>query len=111
MARSRQTVTRGGSVGMATRIELVGLLVEPLQEPHGQPLRKLLDGQSLVDIELAGRDPATTTITVWVYPDSFAEFRQLKEYLYGRGFATAARPLPAGHPISGGPQGSRSNAQ
>ncbi len=111
MARSRQTVSRGGSVGMATRIQLVGLLVEPLQEPHGQPLPQVLAGNSLVDIELAGRDPATTTITVWVYPDSFAEFRKLKEYLYSRDFATAARPLPAGHPISGGPQGSRSNAQ
>lgn len=111
MSRNRQTVSRGGSVAMATRMELVGLLIEPLNEPHGQPLSKILGDSSIVDIELAGRDPATTTITVWVYPDSFGDFRQLKEYLYRRGFATAARPLPHDHPITGGPQGSRSTAQ
>lgn len=111
MSRNRQAVSKGGSVGLATRLELVGLLIEPLKEPFGQPMEKVLARSSMVDIELAGRDPATTTITVWVYPDSFAEFRALKEHLYRRGFATAARPLPSDQPIIGGPQGSRSTAQ
>ena len=70
----------------------------------------LVDGKE-IDIELAGRVPGTTTITVWVYPDSFAAFRQLKEHLYAKGYATAARPLPHDKPITGGPGGSRSNAQ
>ena len=96
---------------MATRIQLVGMSVEPLNEPHGQPIQQVLANRSELDIELAGRNPGTTSITVWVYPDSFAAFRQLKEHLYARGFATAARPLPADHLISGGPDGSRSSAQ
>jgi hypothetical protein len=66
---------------------------------------------SLLDIELAGRTPDRTTITVWVYPDSFAEFRRLKEHLYQRGFATAARPLPTDRPIAAGPKGTKSIAQ
>jgi hypothetical protein len=111
MDKNRAMVARGGQVQMATRIQLVGMSVEPLEEPHGQPIQQVLANRSELDIELAGRNPGSTTITVWVYPDSFAAFRQLKEHLYARGFATAARPLPMDHLISGGPDGSRSNAQ
>jgi hypothetical protein len=111
MDKDRAMVARGGQVQMATKIQLVGMSVEPLSEPYGQPIEQVLAGRSELDIELAGRNPASTTITVWVYPDSFAAFRQLKEHLYARGFATAARPLPLDHLISGGPDGSRSSAQ
>jgi len=112
MNKSREMVSQGGQVSSATRIELVGMTIEPLKEPHGQPLESIIAGDgSQLDIELAGRNPDRTTITVWVYPESFGEYRRLKEHLYSRGFATAARPLPTGHPISGGPQGSRSKAQ
>jgi hypothetical protein len=116
MERSRTTVNRGGSVGMALRMEMTGMTIKPVSEPAGEPLADVLAAANagqhmMLDVELAGRDPATTTVTVWVYPDSFREFRTLKEFLYARGIATAARPLPAGQPISGGPQGSRSAAQ
>ncbi|QDS96185.1 hypothetical protein FF011L_49930 [Roseimaritima multifibrata] len=111
MERARKTVSQGGRVGMATQIQLVGLTVEPIDEPYGQPMDKILAGQSVLDIELAGRVASQTTITVWVYPDSFASMRKLKELLYERGFPTAARPLPMGQPISGSPNGTRSSAQ
>jgi hypothetical protein len=96
---------------MATRIQLVGMKLEPLSEPHGQPIQNVLAQSSELDIELAGRDPGTTSITVWVYPDSFAAFRHLKEHLYAKGFATAARPLPMDRAITGSPHGTRSRAQ
>lgn len=112
MDKSQETITQGGRIGTATRIQLVGLTVEPLSEPHGEKLETVLASEgNTLDIELAGRSPEKTTVTVWVYPDSFAEFRKLKEHLYARGYATAARPLPMDRPISGGPQGSKSNAQ
>lgn len=112
MEKSQESVSRGGQIGTATRVQLVGLVVQPLQEPHGQPLQEVLDQTGgLLDVELAGRTADTTTVTVWVYPDSFAEFRQLKQHLYERGYATAARPLPMDRPIAGGPQGSQSLAQ
>ncbi len=112
MEKSRATISRDGAIGTAVRMELTGMTIEPTSEPYGEPLEACLaSNRSLIDIELAGRDPSTTTVTVWVYPDSFAEFRRLKEFLYGRGIAAAARPLPANRPISGGPQGSRSAAQ
>jgi hypothetical protein len=60
---------------------------------------------------LAAFDPRQATVTVWVYPDSFDQFRQIKEELYKLGFLTASRPLPDGQPITGAPQGTRSAAQ
>lgn len=112
MERSSATVNRGGSVGVATRLELTHMTIEPTPEFRGEPVDEVLrSDRSLLDIELAGRNPATTTVTIWVYPDSFGEFRRIKEHLYNKGIATAARPLPEGQPISGGPQGSRSAAQ
>ena len=111
MEKAREMISRGGQLQMATRIQLTGMTVEPLRSPHGQTIDQILNSSSELDIELAGRNPDTTTITVWVYPDSFAGFRKLKEHLYARGFATAARPLPMGQEITGGPQGSRSRAQ
>ena len=111
MNSSKELISRGGRTAMATRVELTEMTIEPLSEPIGQTVAAVLSGSSELDIELAGRDPAKTTITVWVYPDSFAAFRQLKEHLYRKGFATAARPLPMDRLISGGPQGSRSSAQ
>jgi hypothetical protein len=112
MDKTRAVVNRNGAVSTGIRMELTNMTIEPASEPYGDPLAACLaSDRSLIEIELAGRDPRTTTVTVWVYPDSFGEFRQLKEYLYSRGIAAAARPLPMGRPISGGPQGSRSAAQ
>ncbi len=110
--KSKQIVAQGGQAGTAVRVELVGMTIEPLEEPYGQPIAEVLaGGATQLDIELAGRSPDRTTVTVWVYPDSFAEFRRLKEHLYSRGFATAARPLPMHMPISASPNGSHSQAQ
>ena len=111
LEKTKGTINRGGQIQTATRIQLVNLSIEPLQEPYGTPFDHISKPGELLDVELAGRDPASTTITVWVYPDSFQAFRSLKEILYQRGFATAARPLPMEHVISGGPDGTRSQAQ
>ncbi len=111
MTKDQALVNRGGQIGMTTRGQLVGLTIEPLVGVEGQPIEKVFEGSSELDIELAGRNPNSTTITVWVYPDSYASFRRLKEHLYAKGFATAARPMEAGRPITGGPQGTRSVAQ
>ena len=62
-------------------------------------------------LELASRDPGETVVTVWVYPDSFEIFRQLKSRLFAEGFLSAARPMPEGLRISASPRGSRSSAQ
>lgn len=60
--------------------------------------------------ELRKSEPGST-ITFWVYPDSFALFRKLQALAHREGFTVAARPLPEGTPIMGSPNGSRSAAQ
>jgi len=80
-------------------------------EGHSRPLLKdqLQDGSELSE-RLRGLEPGTT-MTVWTYPDSYSEFRELREWLSKRGFRAAARPLPEGELIAGSPRGSRSSAQ
>ena len=104
-------ITQNGRTGMGMSARLGAVAFEPLNETIGQPVSQILRDRSFLDIELAGRDPNATTITVWVYPDSFGELRQLKEHLYQRGFATAARPLLDGQAIIFSSSGTRSKAQ
>jgi hypothetical protein len=66
---------------------------------HGDFLRRLRDADG------------DTTITFWVYPDSYAIYRQVQEFAHRENFTVAARPLPFGIPIAGSPQGSRSSGQ
>ncbi len=56
-------------------------------------------------------NPVRSTITLWVYPDSFALYRRLRNDLVERGFSVAARPLPDGMTIRGSPMGTQSAAQ
>ena len=111
MNKRKEYMRSSSGAGPGMRIQLVKMTVEPLSEPYGEPIQDILANSQTLDIELAGRKPGSTTITVWVYPDSFAAFRQLKETLYAKGYPTAARPLPMDRAITGGPQGSRSAAQ
>ena len=52
-----------------------------------------------------------TVVTMWIYQDSFSGFAALREVAHGLLLRVAARPLPAGTPIVGSPNGSRSTAQ
>jgi hypothetical protein len=55
--------------------------------------------------------PGRATITLWVYPDSFALQRRIRDDLVERGFSVAVRPLPEGMTIRGSPMGTQSAAQ
>lgn len=55
--------------------------------------------------------PSGSTLTFWVYPDSFPLYRELLAFVQREGFQVAARPLPLGTPIAGSPQGTRSAGQ
>jgi len=91
---------------MVKRFKLI-----PVRDDVGQPLSQALSAGSNFRGILSDHDPQHTTVTVWTYPDSFEAFRLLKDELFRKGYLTAGRPLPAGHSISGSPQGSRSAAQ
>jgi hypothetical protein len=98
--------TPGGSYMQVSHIEFL-----PTSSQLGEPLEVALTDKSNLRNKLEMMYPRQYTITVWTYPDSFAEFRQLKKELYAKGYAVAARPLPHGMPIGASPQGSKSSSQ
>jgi hypothetical protein len=111
LVNSKGMVQAGGRVGMGSIVELERFELEVVEPNIGESIQEALSPGSRLRIELAGRQPRETVITVWVYPDSFEEFRLLKEALFEEGFLTAARPLPDGILIGASPRGSRSTAQ
>jgi hypothetical protein len=98
-----------GRTGYEIRLNHWRLL--PVRSPLGETLAEALAEHSDFRFQLSRLSPQRVTITCWVYPDSFAEFREVKKELFRLGYDSAARPLPAGMPISGSPAGSRSRAQ
>ena len=86
-------------------------VIIPTVEELGEPVDDQLLIQSQFLRQLAGRRPEKTTISIWVYPDSFGEFSKLKQHLHEEGFQVASWPLEFDRPISGGPNGFRTSAQ
>ncbi len=91
--------------------ELDRFELETTPENRGEPLEEALSPSGRLRLDLSSRDPSQTVVTVWVYPDSFDQFRQLKAVLFDEGFLCAGRPLPEGMRIGASPRGSRSSAQ
>lgn len=98
-------------VAVSGGFELDRFELEPTSSVVAEPLEMALQESSRLGLELASRNPRETVVTVWVYPDSFDDYRTLKARLYSEGFLCAARPLPDGVRIGASPQGSRSAAQ
>ena len=109
----RRNIQTDSRVGPMTRqiAELKQFVLNPMNEEMGEPLAAAITPGSQFYQLVETFRPGASVVTVWTYPDSFEQFRQLKKWLYDRGFASAARPLPEGQPISGSPRGSRSAAQ
>lgn len=107
----RTEVALPGRTGVQQRAELDRFILGPVDESVGEPMERVFTDQSEFATLVRSLDPNRATITIWVYPDSFQHYRAFKKYLFDRGFLTAARPLPEGHPIGGSPDGSRSAAE
>lgn len=57
--------------------------------PQGEP------GKALFGSTLDGIEPDISYVAIFVWPDSYAQFRQMKEVLLARGFEYRLVPLPA----------------
>jgi hypothetical protein len=109
----RTKVAMNTSQGTVIReaADLKQFILVPDAAVLGEPLDEALAEGSAFRERLKRMDPNRTTITVWTYPDSFHDFRRLKDELFKLGYLTAGRPMPHGQPIAGSPSGSRSAAQ
>ena len=108
--RSVATMTNAGPA-VRQMAELERFVLIPMSSDLGEPVAEAMKPNSQFRQYVESLRSDSTVITVWTYPDSYSDFRRLQQYLRQRGFLTAARPLPEGHPIAGSPEGSRSAAQ
>jgi hypothetical protein len=92
----------GGAPGSrgGFRANVAGWDVEPVTPDRGETLTASLAPGSEFRQVADTIDPQQSTVTFWVYPDSFALYRRLRDYLYERGVVVAGRPLPEGAKIS-----------
>ena len=106
----------GGPLGDASlrpgmvKLEVPRFTVEPQLNLYDEKVSESLEPEGLFVRKLA-QTPPDTTVTLWIYPDSFAEYRQLSSFAQRHGFVVAARPLPTGLPITGSSHGSKSVGQ
>lgn len=97
------------AMGSFARLQQFQLI--PTSHDLGELVAEALQSRSQFRSALTDVSPERTTVTLWVYPDGFADFQQVKHELTRLGFGVAARPLPEGLLIGGSPNGSRSSAQ
>jgi hypothetical protein len=107
MLEDRLSRPEGGSF----RYGLSAWVLEPIAPVRGETLEGALAAGSEFRQILAGQDLTNTVVTFWVYPDSFAQFRTLRDELYERGAEVAARPLTDGQPIAASRHGTASRGQ
>ncbi len=104
---SLQGLLEGGS----SSYNLRGWEIVPNRDFRGETIDAIQQPSSEFARAVNRLNPRTDTITLWVYPDSFPLYRQLRDLLHHRGFLVAARPLPEGMAIRGSPSGSLSAGQ
>jgi hypothetical protein len=90
---------------------LSGWVAEPVVENRGETAAAALargsDFRRLAD----AIDPEHTVVTMWVYPDSFALYRQVRDYLHEHNVEVAGRPLVEEEPIAASRDGTASRGQ
>jgi hypothetical protein len=83
----------------------------PTSDDIGMALEQALLPASPFSQALRARKSAVGAVTVWVYPDSYAELRALKKAMWDAGVPLAVRPLSNDQPIVFSTLGSKSAAQ
>lgn len=90
---------------------LSGWIIEPISPNRGESLEAALAPNSEFRQNIARLVPQLSVVTFWVYPDSFAMFRQLRDLLYENDIEVAGRPIPFDHAIAANRNGSASRGQ
>jgi len=98
------------SGGGLVRIGVDGWEIMPEKEVQGETEAQAFKQGSNFDSYIANSGQKTT-LTLWVYTDSFSLARKVQAHAQQMGYRVAARPLPEGVPIIGSPNGSKSFSQ
>ena len=90
---------------LPTRHQMLPMIVD------GEPQAAALGPSSEFRRLIAGAAPRQTAVTFYVYPDSFALFRSLRDYLYEQNVEVAGTVLPEGQPIIFSRHGTKARSQ
>lgn len=91
--------------------EVFAIELMPISETIGESVDEALRDSSDFRQRLAQFGGRRTTVTLWTYGDSFADYARVKDALYHLGYSVAARPLAEGTNIAASNYGTRSAAQ
>ncbi len=100
-----------GPVSSTYRYGVSSWEAEPVMPIRGETTEEALKPGSAFRRVIDALDPQQTAVTFWVYDDSFAVYRTLRDYLHGRDMVVAGRPLPDGVPIASSRKGTVSRGQ
>jgi hypothetical protein len=115
--RAKLTVVKrspvGGPIAGQRRENVLETFVEflPVSEDIGQTVEQALLPGSVLHEYMESQRRQSPPVDVWLYTDSFGEFRPLKRALWEQGYSVAIRPLRPGDQIGASPYGSKSAAQ
>jgi hypothetical protein len=85
--------------------------MRPLSPDQGETVDQALERDSDFRRELESYRRQRCTVTIFVYPESFAQYRRIREELHRMNLDVAAWPMGQGEPIRGSSDGSKSAAQ
>ncbi len=102
----------GSTVGTRTVNEMFQIhRFDPVDEELGESVEQALAPGQRLHSYLQAKRRDSPPVDVWLYTDSFDEFRVLKKTLWKMGFAISTRPLQQGDHIEASPLGTKSAAQ
>ncbi len=98
--------------GAKRRVQFRKFDLIPVDQNAGEPVDLALQSdRSQWMSRLKKYSPETTTVSVWVYPDSYQEHSEIKNWLHSHGYQMASWPMEHGRLISGSPDGFKTSAQ
>jgi len=103
----------GGHIAGQVRENILETFIEfqPTSDAIGQSVESALMPGSSLNEHLQRQRRESPPVVVWLYTDSFDEFRPLKRALWEMGFSVATRPLRPQDTIGASPYGTKSAAQ
>ena len=98
--------------GASRKVQFRKFSLIPVDQDVGEPVSwALKSSESQWSTRLSLCSPKTTTVSIWVYPNSYQEHSTIKQWLHEHGYQMASWPMEHGRLISGSPEGFKTSAQ
>jgi hypothetical protein len=106
-----KTLPTANGMVMSRVVALQRFWLLPVQSGLGEPMEQAVGSDSQFAATIKRYSPNDTTVSIWVYPESYTSFLELRKILIKQGYRVAVWPLTPDQRISGSPDGLRATAQ